>query len=148
MDILISSNLERLLFLLSGMDDALVREWMGSLSNDGAYNVNDEVFAKLQYRPDDEEPTTKPTTGTTGSTEPTEDIPDDDVPSGSTDDEDAFVAEKLFIRDKKGRLVTEDIRYDEQLDIESVDEPADRINAVLVSDIFGRTVIKYDTINI
>jgi threonine synthase len=48
MDILISSNLERLLFLLSGMDDALVREWMGSLSNDGAYNVNDEVFAKLQ----------------------------------------------------------------------------------------------------
>ena len=47
-----------------------------------------EVFAKLQYRPDDEEPTTKPTTGTTGSTEPTEDIPDDDVPSGSTDDED------------------------------------------------------------
>ena len=48
MDILISSNLERLLFLLSGMDDALVREWMGSLSNDGAYNVNNEVFAKLQ----------------------------------------------------------------------------------------------------
>ena len=68
--------------------------------------------------------------------------------SGSIDDEDAFVADKLFIRDKKGRLVTEDIRYDEQLDIESVDEPADRINAVLVSDIFGRTVIKYDKINI
>lgn len=44
-----------------------------------------EVFAKLQYRPDDEEPTTKPTTGTTGSTEPTIDIPDPDVPSGSTE---------------------------------------------------------------
>ena len=56
---------------------------------DGSAWVFDaEVFAKLQYRPDDEEPTTKPTTGTTGSTEPTEDIPDDDVPSGSTDDED------------------------------------------------------------
>jgi threonine synthase len=47
MDILISSNLERLLFLLSGMDDALVREWMSALSNDGAYKVNDDVFAKL-----------------------------------------------------------------------------------------------------
>lgn len=56
---------------------------------DGSAWVFDaEVFAKLQYRPDDEEPTTKPTTGTTGSTEPTENIPDDDVPSGSTDDED------------------------------------------------------------
>ncbi len=52
---------------------------------DGSAWVFDaEVFAKLQYRPDDEEPTTKPTTGTTGSTE---NIPDDEVPSGSTDDE-------------------------------------------------------------
>ena len=56
---------------------------------DGSAWVFDaEVFAKLQYRPDDEEPTTKPTTGTTGSTEPTENIPDDDVPSGSTEGED------------------------------------------------------------
>lgn len=47
MDILISSNLERLLFLLSGMDDAVVREWMGELSAKGSYKVSDDVFAKL-----------------------------------------------------------------------------------------------------
>ena len=47
MDILISSNLERLLFLLSDMDDSLVREWMSELSEKGEYKVNDEVFAKL-----------------------------------------------------------------------------------------------------
>ena len=47
MDILISSNLERLLFLLSGMDDAIVREWMGELSSKGSYKVSDDVFAKL-----------------------------------------------------------------------------------------------------
>ncbi|MBQ5591669.1 MAG: threonine synthase [Clostridia bacterium] len=47
MDILISSNLERLLFLLSDMDDALVRDWMNSLSAEGKYSVNEAVFAKL-----------------------------------------------------------------------------------------------------
>lgn len=47
MDILISSNLERLLFLLSGMDDGLTADWMAQLSKDGCYKVNDEVFAKL-----------------------------------------------------------------------------------------------------
>ena len=47
MDILISSNLERLLFLLSGMNDSIVREWMGELSSKGSYKVSDDVFAKL-----------------------------------------------------------------------------------------------------
>lgn len=47
MDILISSNLERLLFLLSGMDDKLVSGWMSELSEKGSYKVGDEVFAKL-----------------------------------------------------------------------------------------------------
>ena len=47
MDILISSNLERLLFLLAGMNDALTRDWMSQLSKNGCYKVNDEVFAKL-----------------------------------------------------------------------------------------------------
>ena len=47
MDILISSNLERLLFLLSGMDDSLVRGWMSDLSKNGKYTVSDEVFAKI-----------------------------------------------------------------------------------------------------
>lgn len=47
MDILISSNLERLLFLLSDMNDEQVREWMNELSNEGKYTVSDEVFAKI-----------------------------------------------------------------------------------------------------
>lgn len=47
MDILISSNLERLLFLLSGENDKLVNEWMTELSEKGSYKVSDEVFAKL-----------------------------------------------------------------------------------------------------
>ena len=48
MDILISSNLERLLFLLSGMNDKQVLVWMESLSKDGHYRVNDEVFGKIK----------------------------------------------------------------------------------------------------
>ena len=48
MDILISSNLERLLFLLSGMNDEQVSVWMESLSKDGHYRVNDEVFGKIK----------------------------------------------------------------------------------------------------
>ena len=47
MDILISSNLERLLFDLSGMDDAQIRSWMTMLSNEGKYTVTDVVKAKL-----------------------------------------------------------------------------------------------------
>lgn len=47
MDILISSNLERLLFLLSDMDDKLVGGWMSELSENGKYTVSDEVFKKL-----------------------------------------------------------------------------------------------------
>ncbi len=48
MDILISSNLERLLFLLSGMDDASVRGWMQSLSAEGKYQVSEEVYDKIK----------------------------------------------------------------------------------------------------
>ena len=47
MDILISSNLERLLFDLSGMDDAQIRSWMTMLSTEGKYTVTDAVKAKL-----------------------------------------------------------------------------------------------------
>jgi threonine synthase len=39
MDILVSSNLERLLFIRSGMDDEKVRFWMQALSGGGAYDV-------------------------------------------------------------------------------------------------------------
>jgi len=48
MDILISSNLERLLYLLTDGDDAQIRDWFGKLSKDGKYQVTDEIKAKLQ----------------------------------------------------------------------------------------------------
>lgn len=40
MDILISSNLERLLFELSGQNAARIREWMKQLSESGSYTVD------------------------------------------------------------------------------------------------------------
>ncbi len=48
MDILISSNLERLLFHLSGEDDAAVRGWMEQLSTTGTYTVSGDVFAQIR----------------------------------------------------------------------------------------------------
>ena len=47
MDILISSNLERLLFLLCGYDGAQVRSWMKSLSDTGAYDVGEHLKEKI-----------------------------------------------------------------------------------------------------
>lgn len=47
MDILISSNLERLLFILSGFDDAAVRGWMSSLSKDGVYDIGADMLARI-----------------------------------------------------------------------------------------------------
>lgn len=43
MDILISSNLERLLYHISGENDAKIREWFGALAADGRYEVSDDV---------------------------------------------------------------------------------------------------------
>ena len=43
MDILISSNLERLLFHLCGENDETIREWMGKLNDEGKYEVCDTV---------------------------------------------------------------------------------------------------------
>ena len=48
MDILISSNLERLLYLLTDRNDALISEWFGKLASEGRYEVNDDVKAKLR----------------------------------------------------------------------------------------------------
>ncbi|MDD7337657.1 MAG: threonine synthase [Oscillospiraceae bacterium] len=48
MDILISSNLERLLFLLSSMDDVKVNAWMKELKESGKYHVGDEVLSKIK----------------------------------------------------------------------------------------------------
>ena len=47
MDILVSSNLERLLYLLSG-DTALVAELMGKLNKEGSYTVPDDLLNKIQ----------------------------------------------------------------------------------------------------
>lgn len=47
MDILISSNLERLLYDLSGRDDQKVRGYMESLAKTGRYEVDDAIKEKL-----------------------------------------------------------------------------------------------------
>jgi len=43
MDILISSNLERLLYIATSGDDRKVTEWMNKLKDDGKYEVTEEV---------------------------------------------------------------------------------------------------------
>ncbi len=48
MDILISSNLERLLFQLSGQDDALVRHYMAQLNSTGRYQVGGDILAQIR----------------------------------------------------------------------------------------------------
>ena len=47
MDILVSSNLERLLYMFSGNDDKLVAEWMTQLKTTGKYEVTPEVKEKI-----------------------------------------------------------------------------------------------------
>lgn len=48
MDILISSNLERLIYLLSGRDGKAVSEWMESLDKDKVYEVSPQVKEGLK----------------------------------------------------------------------------------------------------
>ncbi len=47
MDILISSNLERLLYLMTDRNDEVIRDWFGKLASEGRYEVTDDVKAKL-----------------------------------------------------------------------------------------------------
>ena len=47
MDILISSNLERLLFEMSGRDAARVRGWMDELMSTGMYRVDDDTRRRM-----------------------------------------------------------------------------------------------------
>ncbi len=47
MDILISSNLERLLFYVSGQNDALVAKMMAELNETGRYEVPAELRARI-----------------------------------------------------------------------------------------------------
>ena len=47
MDILISSNLERLLYHLTDGNDAQIREWFGALASEGRYEVSDSVKKAL-----------------------------------------------------------------------------------------------------
>ena len=48
MDILISSNLERLLYHISGDDDALVSDLMNKLSSNGEYKVSDKLINDIK----------------------------------------------------------------------------------------------------
>ena len=48
MDILISSNLERLLYHMSGEDSSLVSSLMSSLSSSGSYEVSDELIGNIK----------------------------------------------------------------------------------------------------
>ena len=48
MDILISSNLERLLFLLSGQDAEQTKKWMTELSKTGKYTVGEKMQKQLK----------------------------------------------------------------------------------------------------
>lgn len=47
MDILVSSNLERLLYELNGRNDALTSEWMKNLKETGRYEINAEMVKSL-----------------------------------------------------------------------------------------------------
>ena len=48
MDILVSSNLERLLYLMSGCDTALVGSLMERLNREGSYTVPESLLAEIQ----------------------------------------------------------------------------------------------------
>ena len=48
MDILISSNLERLLYLLTNRNDELIKEWFRKLATEGRYEVTDDIKAKIK----------------------------------------------------------------------------------------------------
>ena len=48
MDILVSSNLERLLYLLSGCDNEYVADLMRALKEKGVYRINETLLAKLR----------------------------------------------------------------------------------------------------
>ncbi len=50
MDILVSSNLERLLYKLSGDSDKTTREWMTALKTEGRYEVGDDVKAVMNEK--------------------------------------------------------------------------------------------------
>ncbi|NLJ57766.1 MAG: threonine synthase [Tissierellia bacterium] len=48
MDILVSSNLERLLYYLSGKNNSMVRDFMESLKSTGRYTITDEMLKELK----------------------------------------------------------------------------------------------------
>ncbi|MDD2533920.1 MAG: threonine synthase [Eubacteriales bacterium] len=48
MDILISSNLERLLYEVTGRKDQTIRTWMEKLANEGSYTVDPATLRQLQ----------------------------------------------------------------------------------------------------
>ena len=47
MDILISSNLERLLYILANENTDLINEWFGKLKSEGRYEVSEDIKTKI-----------------------------------------------------------------------------------------------------
>lgn len=50
MDILVSSNLERLLFTMSGQNDVETKGYMDALKKDGVYTVSDDILEKIRSK--------------------------------------------------------------------------------------------------
>lgn len=48
MDILVSSNLERLLFMVTGMDDGKVSSYMSELQNEGRYKISERELSVIK----------------------------------------------------------------------------------------------------
>lgn len=48
MDILISSNLERLLYILCGRNSDIINDWFGQLKENGKYTVSEDVKSKVK----------------------------------------------------------------------------------------------------
>lgn len=48
MDILISSNLERLLYYMSDNDNEQIKKWMNELNETGSYKISEEMLKKIQ----------------------------------------------------------------------------------------------------
>ncbi|MFR9254401.1 MAG: hypothetical protein ACLVJ6_02095 [Merdibacter sp.] len=48
MDILISSNLERMLYYMCGKDSEKIRGWMDELAQTGRYQVDEETLQKIR----------------------------------------------------------------------------------------------------
>lgn len=68
MDILVSSNFERMLYYLTGGDSERVGSWMAELATQGVYSIGDELLGRLRETFDGEYATDDETRGTIRTT--------------------------------------------------------------------------------